>query len=81
MLNLIERYKQTYGDRILAGGTEWDVEGLIRLAGWRGGVPRSVLDRLRLAATSDGPLEPPQSPPQHLGGPEATRVRADSGLE
>ena len=51
MLSLIEQYKQTYGDRILAGGTEWDVEGLIRLAGWRGGVPTRIVKGLRLGAS------------------------------
>jgi len=51
LLNLIERYKQTYGDRILAGGTEWNVEGLIRLAGWRGGVPAQIANSLRLTSS------------------------------
>ena len=54
LLIYINDYLQEYGERIVQGGTEWQVEGLIRLAGWRGGVPDSESQRLRLILASQG---------------------------
>jgi len=54
LLTLVESYLQHYGDRIIQGDTEWQVEGLIRLAGWRGGIGDSESKRLRLLLASRG---------------------------
>jgi len=55
LLNYVEQYLQNYGDRVLHGETEWDAEGIIRIAGWRGGIARDKARLLRLAVGSDGP--------------------------
>jgi hypothetical protein len=54
LLTNVETYLQRYGDRILQGDTEWQVEGLIRLAGWRGGVDEAQARKLRLILGSQG---------------------------
>jgi len=54
LLTYIEQYLQRYGDRIIQGDTEWQVEGLIRLAGWRGGIPEPESRRLRLLLATRG---------------------------
>jgi hypothetical protein len=54
LLSYIERYLENYGERILQGDTEWRVEGLIRLAGWRGGVRDEESMRLRLIIAKSG---------------------------
>jgi hypothetical protein len=55
LLTYVEAYLQRYGDRIVQGETEWQVEGLIRLAGWRGGVREEEAQRLRLIIATAGP--------------------------
>jgi hypothetical protein len=52
LLTDVAEYMQRYGDRIIQGETEWQVEGLIRLAGWRGGVPEQEAKRLRILLAS-----------------------------
>lgn len=54
LLGCIQEYLQQYGERIIQGETEWQVEGLIRLAGWRGGIPDEEARRLRLILSSHG---------------------------
>lgn len=54
LLTYITEYLQRYGDRIIQGDTEWRIEGLIRLAGWRGGVGEEEAQRLRLALVNRG---------------------------
>jgi hypothetical protein len=54
LLTYIEEYLQRYGDRIIQGETEWQIEGLIRLAGWRGGIAALEARRLRMAISTQG---------------------------
>jgi len=54
LLTFVEHYLQRYGDRIIQGDTEWRIEGLIRLAGWRGGVNETEAKRLRLVLAAQG---------------------------
>jgi len=54
LLTYVEAYLQRYGDRILHGDTESQIEGVIRLAGWRGGVSESDAKKLRLAIANAG---------------------------
>jgi hypothetical protein len=35
---LIQKYRDTYGQRIMHGEAEFNVEGLLRLAGWESDV-------------------------------------------
>jgi hypothetical protein len=54
LLKYIEDYLQRYGDRIIQGETEWQVEGLIRLAGWKGDISESDRNRMRLVLVEYG---------------------------
>jgi hypothetical protein len=54
LLAYIHEYLERFGERIIQGETEWHVEGLIRLAGWRGGVQEDEALRLRLVLASQG---------------------------
>lgn len=54
LLSYIEEYLQGYGENILQGETEWNVEGLVRLAGWRGGIASDVSRRMRLTLSEAG---------------------------
>jgi len=55
LVTYLEAYLQEYGDRILQGETRWSAEGLIRVAGWRGGISDEETSRLRLAIARVGP--------------------------
>lgn len=48
LLTRIHDYVERYGDRILHGAAEFNVEGLIRLAGWGSQLSREEANRLRL---------------------------------
>jgi hypothetical protein len=54
LLAYIHEYLERYGERIIQGETEWQVEGLIRLAGWRNGVTDDEGRRLRLILAASG---------------------------
>jgi hypothetical protein len=54
LLTYLEAYLQKYGDRVMQGETQWDADGLIRLAGWRGGVSDDEAHRLRLGLAQVG---------------------------
>jgi hypothetical protein len=54
LVTYIQEYLQQYGERIIQGETEFQVEGLIRLAGWRGGLPSHEVKRLRLVLATQG---------------------------
>lgn len=51
---MVKRTLQTYGDRVLQGGTDWDATGLIRLAGWRSGLWDSQAKNLHFALARSG---------------------------
>jgi hypothetical protein len=50
LLNWIREYVDRYGERIMQGEAEFNAEALIRLAGWRGELPKALAYQLRLLA-------------------------------
>lgn len=55
LLTSITTYLDRYGDEILHGETPYNVEGVIALAGWHGGVSGDEAKRLRYALARSGP--------------------------
>lgn len=49
----VRRYIDTYGDEIMHGDAEFNIEALIRLAGWTGDIPPELAAKLRLLAAAE----------------------------
>jgi hypothetical protein len=53
LLSSTHDYVNQYGDRLMHGEAEFNVEGLIRLAGWSGELPKEKAVKLRLLAAQE----------------------------
>jgi hypothetical protein len=73
LLQSIYDYLNRYGERIMHGEAEFNVEALIRLAGWRGELPKELAYRLRLLVAQHPVREPfiAAAQEQGLAPPEA----------
>lgn len=68
LIHEIRQYIADYGDRIMHGDAEFDVEALIRLSGWRGELSPMVANKLRILAA------------QHLSKEGFLKAAREAGL-
>jgi hypothetical protein len=53
LVALIRRFVDDYGEQIVQGDVRYNVESLVRLAGWRGELPAEQATRMRLALAAN----------------------------
>lgn len=54
LLTFVSEYLERYGETILQGDTEFNIEGLVQMAGWHGGLGSDEAKRLRLMTATAG---------------------------
>jgi hypothetical protein len=55
LITAVHAYLDKYGDEILQGDVPYNVEGLVALAGWHGGITSDDANRLRYTLARTGP--------------------------
>jgi hypothetical protein len=57
LLTFVSDYLERYGDTILQGETPYNIEGLVQLAGWHGGLGSDEANALRLRLAASGSVD------------------------